>query len=725
MILDSSNYESKDFIMILNMVHRLLASIKNLPNNDWKWVYKFFFVTCFILTLAYFIHFREVRVDHLEMNSIAKKYVLAQVSFDFHDDETTRLLREESHKDIGLIYYFDDEEIMKAEDQIEQGLILSPHWREQFPLLTFDDLIQAYSAIHKALIKLKFTDARTVKKLALLGDNSVKFLSCEGDGKGRVSMESVWEQVQKLAFPDSMGEASSFMLQKYRNYPWRFKEDYALRKRLREHIKEHIPARMTHVEAGSRIINAGDKVTQRHLAMLQEMKKVLTEEQSSLQPQTALGSISFSLILVLVGLLYFYKFHPSIFESFSKMSLIAVVIVLTLCFAKLTEYFIIQQMGFLVDICRLPVYLLFASIILSILVDRTVAMIMTGFIGIMLGITLAMESHEFRIMNLTMGVLGIIWTTGVRKRKEIFTICSKVWLSSIPMVFAFHLLKNQFWNHQMFNDCITTGIFIFAISILIVAILPFLESTFGIVTDMILLESGDINHPLLRRLNLEAPGTYQHSLCVSNLAEEAAHAIGANALLCRVSGLYHDIGKVIQPSYFTENQGDGFNMHQLLTEVESAQVIILHVTEGIKLAESVNLPQPIIDIIREHHGTTLVYHFFRVHLEKNRSKSLGLEEGFFRYPGPSPQSRESAIVMLADSIEATFRSNRVADEKGIADLIETIVGQKIKEHQLDASGLTFDDIEAIKKAIFRSLRAIIHVRSPYLTKPKQVEKILI
>ncbi|MBP7074970.1 MAG: HDIG domain-containing protein [Rhabdochlamydiaceae bacterium] len=707
--------------MILKMIHRLLASIKNLTNNDWKWVYKSLFVTCFILTLAYFLHFREVRVDRLEMGSVAKKYVLAQVSFDFPDIETTRMLREESLKDIGLIYYFDDEEIMKAKDQIEDELIHNPQWREQFPSLTFDDLMKANDAIRDALIKLEFTDARTVEKLALLQVNSLKFLSCEGDGKEGLSMECVWEQVQKAAFPDSMGEASQFMLHKYRSYRWHFEQDFDLRHKLRKYIKEHLPTRMTHVEAGSRIINAGDEVTRRHLNMLQEMKKVLTEEQNSLKPLTVLGSVFFSIILVSVCLVYFYKFHLSIIESFSKLSLIAVVTILTLCFAKLSEYFISQQ-SFFVDACRLPVYLLFASVTLSVLIDRTIALFISGLITILLNITLATSYPDFVIMNLTTAVLGIVWTKGVRKRKEIFTICSKVWLSSIPMIFALYFLKNQFWSRQILNDCVTTSFFIFAISMLIVAFLPFLESTFGIVTDMILLESGDSNNPLLRRLNLEAPGTYQHSLSVANLAENAALAIGANALLCRVSGLYHDIGKVIQPSYFTENLGDGFNMHQLLTPVESAQVIIQHVTEGIKLAENANLPKPIIDVIREHHGTTLVYYFYHAHIEQNRSRSLGLEEGFFRYPGPTPQSREAAIVMIADSIEATFRCERVTDEKSITALIEGIVGDKIKEHQLDASGLTFDDLEAVKKAIFRSLLAIVHVRPNYPIKPKSISQ---
>ncbi len=703
--------------MILKLVDRLKARINEWRNRQLKWLHKLALPLFFVISLAFFLHFREVRIDHLELGSIAKKYVLAQVAFDFSDLETTRILREESLRDIGLIYYFDDEEVSKAESQIQDELTRSPGWRKKFNSLTFDDLIKANDAIRETLLQVEFTDHRTVQKLAYMGINSAKFLPCEINGWEGQPTEAVWTQVEREAFPVSMTEASRLVLEKYRSYHWNFKEDFGLRQALRGQIKEHTPIKMTHIEAGTRIINAGDKVTHRHLNMLQEMKSVLTEEKHLLKPLTIFGSIAFSAILILVGLAYFYKFHYAILSSFSKMALIAVVILLTLSIAKLTEYFILQQPNYLADICRFPLYLLFTSIILSILIDRTVAIVVSGFVAIVLGITLAMESHDFLIMNLLTAVMGIIWTKGVRKRKEIFSICAKVWLSSIPMILAINLIENQFWNRQVLTDCITTGFYIVGISILTIAVLPLLESTFAIVTDMTLMEAGDSNHPLLRRLSLEASGTYQHSLSVAGLAEEAALAIGANALLCRASALFHDVGKIIQPNYFTENLRDGFNMHQLLTPLESAQVIIQHVTEGIKLAENANLPKPIIDIIREHHGTTLVYYFYHAQIEQSRVKTLGIEEGFFRYPGPMPQTRESAIVMLADSIEAAFRCHNVLNEKSISDLIEGIVVDKIREHQLDSSGLTFDDLEAIKRAIFRSLLAISHVRPTYPTKP--------
>ncbi len=706
--------------MIQKMINRLLSGVKHWldTGNSFQ---NALFISFFVASLAFFIHFREVRIDHLELHSIAKKYVLAQVEFDFADAERTRILREESLQDIGLIYYIDDEEIVNAEQKIQDELIKTSEWRKQFPSLTFEELMNASDAIRNTLFTVEFCDERTVQKLEQMGMHRYRFIPCDIS-----HIQTFWDAVEKITFPQ-MGDASRLIFEKYRNYPWQIYEDFEVRHILRRKIKEQIPVKITHVEAGSRIIDAGDMVTRRHLSMLQQMKKVLTDEIHLLKPITILGSIVFSSLLIMIGFVYLYKFHLPIFRSVSKMSLIGVVVLTTLTLAKLSDYFILHQPGHLVDMCRFPLYLLFPSIILSILIDRTVAVVVSGFIAIVLGITLAMESHDFLIMNLSTAVMGIIWAKGVSRRKEIIVICSKVWLCSLPLIFALHLIENQFWNRQMLNDIVTTCVFSFGTAILVVAILPILESTFGIVTDMTLMEAGDPNHPLLRRLGIEAPGTYQHSLSVANLAEAAALSIGANAFLCRISSLYHDIGKIIQPNYFTENLREGFDMHQLLTPLESAQVIIQHVTEGIKLAENANLPKPIIDIIREHHGTTLVYYFYNVHLEKSRVKTLGVEEGFFHYPGPTPQSRESAIVMIADSIEAASRCQSIVDAKVISDLVESIVADKIRDHQLDSSGLTFDDIEAINKSIFRSLMAVNHIRPAFPTKPKIIntEKVLV
>lgn len=254
-----------------------------------------------------------------------------------------------------------------------------------------------------------------------------------------------------------------------------------------------------------------------------------------------------------------------------------------------------------------------------------------------------------------------------------------------------------------------------------IGLLPLLESLFFVMTDMTLMEYMDPNNELLRRLSVEAPGTYQHCLVVGNLAENAARAIGANGLFCRVATLYHDIGKLFNPHYFTENQLGGFNIHQLLTPLESTQVIIAHVTEGEALARKYHLPQSFIDIIREHHGTTLVYFFYHKQLEMMEGDKSKVEERFFRYPGPKPHSKESAIIMLADTIEAASRSLAEISEESLSHMVDKLVNEKAEDNQLDQCQLTFEELGIVKKSLVKTLVITGHLRVKYPERKKEKE----
>jgi hypothetical protein len=212
---------------------------------------------------------------------------------------------------------------------------------------------------------------------------------------------------------------------------------------------------------------------------------------------------------------------------------------------------------------------------------------------------------------------------------------------------------------------------------------------------------------------MEAPGTYQHSLVVGSLAESAARAIGANGLFCRVSTLYHDIGKLFNPHYFTENQRGGFDIHQLLTPVESAQVIIAHAVEGEALAKKHKLPKSFVDIIKEHHGTTLVYFFYCKQIEKMGGDLEKVDERQFRYPGPKPHSKESAIIMITDTVEAASRSLDNPSEENITKLVNKIVQDKAESGQFDECQLTFEELGIVKKTIISTLSVTRHLRVKY------------
>jgi len=237
------------------------------------------------------------------------------------------------------------------------------------------------------------------------------------------------------------------------------------------------------------------------------------------------------------------------------------------------------------------------------------------------------------------------------------------------------------------------------------------EKAFGFLSDSTLFELSDSNQPLLRELAEKAPGTFQHSLQVANLAEEVIFQIGGNALLIRVGALYHDIGKMTKPHYFIENQITDHNPHDDLEFDESAEIIIGHVHNGVEIAKKHSLPQPIIDFIRSHHGTTVVQYFYRSFLKKHPEEEAELSK--FTYPEPKPYTKEQAVLMMADSVEASSRSLRTKDEETLEDLVNHIIDDQVKQGQFDQADISYRDINKIKEILISKLLNIYHIRIEY------------
>jgi putative nucleotidyltransferase with HDIG domain len=245
-------------------------------------------------------------------------------------------------------------------------------------------------------------------------------------------------------------------------------------------------------------------------------------------------------------------------------------------------------------------------------------------------------------------------------------------------------------------------------------LLPFIERTFGVLTDLSLLEVGDVAHPLLQELVRRAPGTYNHSINVASLAESAAEAIGARGLLVRVGAYFHDVGKMLKPAYLVENQGKE-NRHESLVPAMSTLIIVAHVKEGVELARQYNLPQPIVDLIAEHHGTTLVEYFFRRAEERSQSDPNGeeVDEQTYRYPGPKPTTRESAVLMLSDAVESASRTLTEPTPSRIASLVHELAMKRLLDGQFDECGLTLEELGLIEQSLVKSLTAVYHGRVKY------------
>jgi putative nucleotidyltransferase with HDIG domain len=243
-----------------------------------------------------------------------------------------------------------------------------------------------------------------------------------------------------------------------------------------------------------------------------------------------------------------------------------------------------------------------------------------------------------------------------------------------------------------------------------------LGKLFGVTTSVELLDLARPTHPLLNKLLVQAPGTYHHSLIVSQLAEQAAQRIGADALLVRVAAYYHDVGKTYAPHCFVENQMDGVNIHDTLTPQESASIVIDHVPRGLALAKQYGIPERVRDFIPQHHGTTVTAYFHRKAMQMN-GEAMPVNEDRFRYPGPKPQSREAAIMMLADGVEATARAERPTTPEQIRSIIDRIFNERLRDGQLDESDLTFSDLRHIREAFFSVLQGLYHPRVKYPEPP--------
>ena len=672
----------------------------------------------FAFFLFLILHFREEKVDVLELNSIAPNYVVAQVDFDFYDEEATIILKQEILRDIGKIYSVSDKEIRHRRSEFENFLIYNQDWKEGSQI-NFEEMYSAVGLLEKDLLRLRFTDPRTLSKMKELGistKNTLIYTPNEFNDNHELP-EVVWNYLYEQELENSISpRAAKFVTDWFKDKNWQLNEDIPNQRNLRRKLQGTVPDKYTHVSAGSRVIDQGEKVTSRHIAMLQAIKKALSERRNLLHPFTLAGSALLSFLFTLLCAVYFALNHPHVMKSNRKLFLLVTVVVLALGLGKLTELFLLSSRNNLIDVVRYPLIAPFAAILLCSLMSGTIATFASAFITVVLTLALSFDRQGFLVLNLVGSLVAILSTRSLRRRKEIFVVCAKAWLACVAILIALHLYNGTLWSFSVLTDILSTGICMLLTAVLVVGLLPLLESTFKVMTDVTLMEYMDPNNDLLRRLTIEAPGTYQHSVVVGNLAEAAATNIGANGLFCRVSTLYHDIGKMVTPQYFTENQQGGMNIHQLLTPYESAQVIIAHVSEGVAMARKAGLPEQFIDIIKEHHGTTMAYYFYRKQLELVGGDKTQVDEKDFRYSGPKPRSKESAIIMIADTVEAASRSLEKVNEETLMELANRLIREKADDGQFDNCLLTFEELALVKETLVKTLVAYGHSRIKYPTR---------
>jgi len=464
-------------------------------------------------------------------------------------------------------------------------------------------------------------------------------------------------------------------------------------------------------------VKENERIIGKHDLMTIDIKLKLDSLEKAMRERTGAANLIFQyagkfvFVFVVIGLLgiYLFLFRKRIYNNNKLLSIIAVLLI----FEALLMYFAFTAQT------ALPVqYLVLvpvASMIVTIVFDSRVAFQVTVAAALLVG---AMKGNDFGagFTALCGGALAVYTVRDIKHRTQIFR--------SLVFIFVGYSLSALAISFQKAEDLSTilAEFSLIAVNsvlspIITYGLLIFFEKVFGIATDLTLLELSDFNQPLLRELSQKAPGTFHHSIIVGTLAEKAAEAIGANSILARIGAYYHDIGKIVRPEYFVENNMDSDrSKHDWLPPDVSVQVVVSHVTDGIELAKKYHLPQRIIDFIPMHHGTTLVAYFYGKALRRPFATG-DISEEDYRYDGPKPQSKETAIVMLADSVEAATRSLPDKSIENIESVMEDIVKSRYEESQLDDSELTFGDLTKIKESFLSVLSGIYHKRIEYPDQP--------
>lgn len=455
------------------------------------------------------------------------------------------------------------------------------------------------------------------------------------------------------------------------------------------------------IERGTIIISRGEIVEGEKLDILNSLKQ---EYESQLWSESSYNWIIFGYSLLvslalLMLLLFIRKYRRDIYDNNVKITFIffnlLLMVFLTTLVVRLEPRYV-----YIVPLAILPLTLkAFFDSRLG-LFTHVITVLILGFV--------VPNSYEYMFLQIIAGIVTILTVSELYKRANLFISVGQITSIYIIVYFAFTIIQEgnvMDLDGEIFLTFVLGGL----ATLFVQPLIYIYEKLFGLVSDMSLLELSDTNSKLLKELSEKAPGTFHHSLNVANLAESCANEIGANAMLVRVGALYHDIGKMENPTYFSENQASSINSHDELSPKESAEIIIGHVITGIEIAKKNNLPDRVIDFIRTHHGTTTVYFFYMKEKQQNE-QALAAD---FRYPGPTPFSRETAILMMCDSVEAASKSLKEPTTGKINDFVEKIVNKQMEEQQFLNADITFKEIQLVKKILKQKLKNIFHLRVEY------------
>ncbi|GCD09089.1 HD family phosphohydrolase [Clostridium tagluense] len=445
------------------------------------------------------------------------------------------------------------------------------------------------------------------------------------------------------------------------------------------------------------IVSEGAPITVEQKALLDSLG--LLDNTTNFEWSLYLSLAGLVCLVILLQWFYLYKYQPEIFKDVKKLIMLNILSIIAILLAKILGIISL----YVIPLACIPM-------IMAILINDEVSIGLSILNCILISVAVNFN-FEITVLAVLNSITGVMLLKKMQERNDI--LYSAIYIAMINL--ALYLSMGFLLSNSIVDVLKKAGMVSFASfisGVLTIGFLPFFESFFDIVTTVKLLELSNPNHPLLKRLLLEAPGTYHHSVLVANLSEVAAEAVGANPVLARVSAYYHDIGKIKRPYFFKENQLGNDNPHDKITPNLSTLIIISHVKDGIDLAKEHKIPMAIQDIIQQHHGTTLVKYFY-VTMKNSSDNPDEIKEEDFRYQGPNPESREAAIIMLSDAVEAAVRSIPNHTKNKIEEMVNNIIKGRLNDGQLDNCDLTLKDLEKIRKAFLKVFSGIYHERIEY------------
>lgn len=609
---------------------------------------------------------------------------------ELEDEEERARMLEELLQELGLLV-----------GPVQQELLLAAPTRE-----TLENA--ARRAVREILPRGVLDEAVPVEQA-----RSPRILLVDPEGEGRyVERDSVYTtgEFYRAAVDRLPDGATSEMNELLRLTLIRFMEpslryDVEATEREREAARRAVPTTRATVLEGEAVVRANEQIGQRELERLQAYEEALREagqlERMRFQALPFMGNLLLTLVILGVfgGLLYFFR--QDIYHNFRWVLLQGL---LVLAFAVAAA--VVARQGLPAEL--LPVA--FVALAVAVLWDGRMALILSATLAALVGVIPPFQAVHAWLPVFVAGSAAALSVRAVRRRVQWWIFIAVIAGAYLVVIGSLGLIQG--WEPVRIGTSLAwAGGNAVASAILAMGFLPVFEWFTRITTDQTLLEWADMNRPLLKRLSMEAPGTYAHTINVANLAEAAANAIGANGLLARVGVYYHDVGKMLKPQYFIENQPSGRNPHDKLKPATSAAIVKEHVTEGIRLAREAKLPEILVDFIPEHHGTQEIAYF----LDRARSEDgeEELDETEYRYPGPRPRSKETAIVLLADSVESATRALQDPTPERVRELIDSVVDGKIQDGQLEEAPLSLREIARIKEAFLKVLAGVYHHRVDY------------